>query len=299
MAPSFQQSRTTPPNGNPAFTGSLRFELVDEEERALFGSYAVAGLLGLVFLLLVQFGPRTPVLPVVEPIKFRDLPIVPIPEPIKRLNKGSSTGSAATRGASSARPADIGSAFDGAGRVGQPMNILGAVAIARPGEPNATTGGKTVLAFGEGGVGSTTPDRGGIGSGAGAGGEIGGVRAGGSVSRTAEQIAPPAAVPVAPITAAGDAATVGTFVRGHESQLRFCYQESGLRINPALAGLVTVAIDVAANGSVSSANVTRRTWSGAGAAEAEACILRAIRGWRLPASGGVAATYSFPFNFSR
>jgi hypothetical protein len=45
--------------------------------------------------------------------------------------------------------------------------------------------------------------------------------------------------------------------------------------------------------------VTKRSWSGAGAAGAEACILRVVRGWRLPASGTAPATYSFPFNFSR
>jgi hypothetical protein len=50
---------------------------------------------------------------------------------------------------------------------------------------------------------------------------------------------------------------------------------------------------------VSAATVTKRTWSGPGAAESEACILRAVRGWRLPASDRAQSSYSFPFNFSR
>jgi hypothetical protein len=125
------------------------------------------------------------------------------------------------------------------------------------------------------------------------------VARGGDVSRVASAVRDPAVIPVAPLTPAGDATTVGTFVRGHQSQLRFCYEENGLSANPKLAGSITIAITVAANGSVSAASIARRSWSGPGSTESEGCILRAIRGWRLPSSGGTEATYSFPFNFSR
>ncbi|GAC1697570.1 MAG: hypothetical protein NVS9B3_15280 [Gemmatimonadaceae bacterium] len=42
------------------FTRNLRYEIADEEGRALVGSYAIAMALGLVWILLVWFGPRVP-----------------------------------------------------------------------------------------------------------------------------------------------------------------------------------------------------------------------------------------------
>jgi hypothetical protein len=110
----------------------------------------------------------------------------------------------------------------------------------------------------------------------------------------------PAAINVDPI--AGPSRNVdelGTYVRSRESQLRFCYQENGLKVNPNLAGSITVAIDISASGPVQGARVTRRTWSGPGASEAEACILRTIRAWRFPSGAREAGTYAFPFSFTR
>jgi hypothetical protein len=91
---------------------------------------------------------------------------------------------------------------------------------------------------------------------------------------------------------------LGNFVRSRESQLRFCYQEYGLKVNPRLAGSVSINIAVAGNGAVSGANISRRTWSGAGASEAESCIQSRIRGWRFPTSSTGEGTYGFSFNFS-
>ena len=147
-------------------------------------------------------------------------------------------------------------------------------------------------------MGSITPGRGGI-PGTSGGGDIGGVKGAPGVTHAAQQVVNPTAIPVEPLPPLGNTATLGTYVRGHESQLRFCYEETGLAANPRLAGSITVAITVAGNGSVSKAAVTKRSWSGAGAAESEACILRAIQGWRLPASERAQSTYSFPFNFSK
>ena len=302
MAPSGRHARTTPPKGDNTFTSSLRFELVDEEERALLGSYAIASMLGLAFLLLIQFGPRTPILPIelghFGPITIGNLNPTPIPVRKDRdpgRQGGSNEGSIGARAAGA-----INRAFGvgAAAMIGQPSDILGNVAIAPAGGTTAGNGGKTVLAYGEGGVGSTTPGRGGI-PGATGGGNIGGVARGSDVARAGARVLMPAAIPVDPLPVAGDVSALGTYVRGHESQLRFCYQENGLAVNPRLAGSITVGITVAGSGSVSAATVTKRTWSGAGAAESEACILRAVRGWRLPASDRAQRTYAFPFNFSR
>jgi len=311
MASSSRQAHSTPPNGVNSLTTRLRFEFLDEDERALLGAYAIASSIGVAFLLLVQFGPRIgPRIPEVIPVPslptviFTGLAGRADPSPIVTQDRSGVTGGnqVVQRGAVTRAVESIGLAFrDGAASlVGQRTNILGAVAVTRGAAVNAVEGGKAVLEYGDGGVGSV-PTRGGIaGGGASAiGRSIGGVGGNAGVARSAAHVAIPAAIPIDPLTPAADAATVGTFVRGQEAQLRFCYEESGLRVNPVLAGLVTVAITVGPTGSVASASVAKRSWSGPGAAEAESCILRAVRGWRFPASGAAAATYTFPFNFSR
>lgn len=300
MAPWSRKPHATPASTHTGLTGSLRFELIDEEERALLGSYGIASAIGIAFLLLVQFGPHLP------PVQLPDERIViRFPNPtggaFREPSEIPSRISPAARRGGGLAPLKgaISRAFGGssAAIVGQPTNILGGVVVTRPGSAPAQAGGKTVLAHGEGGAGSIVPGRGGIGTGVG-GGEIGGGVGGGNVSRSAVTVQALPIIAADPLVPAGDVASVGTFVRGHESQLRFCYEEHGLRANPALAGSVTVAVSVAASGAVSSASVAKRSWSGAGAAESEACILRAVRGWRLPSSTS-AGNYSFPFNFSR
>jgi len=96
-----------------------------------------------------------------------------------------------------------------------------------------------------------------------------------------------------------DVAELGTFVRGRESQLRFCYNEYGLKVNPSLAGSVSAAVTLTQGGGVSGVNMTNRTWSGAGASETEQCLAQKIRGWRFPASDAGGGTYSFSFSFTR
>jgi hypothetical protein len=305
MAPWSRTSRTTPTSTQTGFTTALRFELIDAEERALAGSYAIACAVGLAFVLLVHFGPHVP--PVSAELGVGQFEIVP-PEtntgafrnPTDIPVRGSGVTSR-IRASASARSgvASIKGAFGGSAIVGQPTNILGGIVVTRPGSSGTETGGKTVLAHGEGGVSSITPSRGGIGVGGGTGADIGNVRSGGSVRRSSVTVEALPVIAVDPLTPTGNVASVGTFVRGHESQLRFCYQEHGLRTNPALAGSVTIAVTVGSSGAVSSAGVTKRSWAGPGAAESEACILQAIRGWRLPPSVNGSGTYSLPFNFSR
>jgi hypothetical protein len=95
-----------------------------------------------------------------------------------------------------------------------------------------------------------------------------------------------------------DVGELGTYVRSRESQLRFCYQEYGLKVNPRLAGSVTVNIVVGSSGSVSGVNIGRRTWSGAGSAQTESCIRTKIRSWHFPRSSAGEGTYAFSFNFT-
>jgi hypothetical protein len=205
-----------------------------------------------------------------------------------------------------------GSGVGSGGLIGDASNILGGVAVSsgtggtgggRGGTGGGGTGGKVVLGPGQGGQGSTTPGRGGIGGGSGTGGGggggIGGVGRGGGVTRAAVRVAAPRPIDVDPIRPGRDVGELGTFIRSRESILRHCYEENGLKQNPNLAGNITVAITLTGGGSVSNARVTSRTWSGAGASDAEACIISRIRSWRFPTSTAGEGTYAFPFVFTK
>ena len=199
------------------------------------------------------------------------------------------------------------------GLTGNVSSLIGGVAVAsgsggtgggQGGRGGGGSGGKTVLGLGQGGEGGRTPGRGGFGggngTGGGGGGGIGGVGAGGGIQRAGVRVSAPA--PVRAENLGGnrrDVGELGQFVRSRESQLRFCYQEYGLKANPSLAGTVTVAISLTGSGDVTGVNITNRTWSGAGASEAESCIRNKIESWRFPSSDAGGGTYSFPFNFTR
>ena len=92
---------------------------------------------------------------------------------------------------------------------------------------------------------------------------------------------------------------VGGFARARASQLQACYERELRATNPSLAGALTLAVTVSGGGRVTEAAVTRRTWSGPGSAEAEACILRAVRAWTLPPASESAGTYALPLSFTR
>ena len=308
---------------------SLRYEIAGEEGRALLGSYAFAFTLGIAWLLFVYFGPRTLPMQLLPPderpiaVTFDALESppeatageegeeirVPAPGPAKRAagRRGAQPGNA--RSGNAAAIADAFEGRSGTGLVGDVSNVLRGVDV------NSGTGGtaagaaprgaKVVLGGGEGGQGSRTPGRGGIAGGLGesgaAGGGIGGVGpGGGNVSRTPVRIAPPRPIDAPAVGGVQrDVAELGTFVRGRESQLRFCYNEYGLKVNPSLAGSVSAAVTLTPAGAVSGVNMTNRTWSGAGASETEQCIAQKIRGWRFPASDAGGGTYSFSFSFTR
>ncbi|MGH7665209.1 MAG: AgmX/PglI C-terminal domain-containing protein [Gemmatimonadaceae bacterium] len=198
------------------------------------------------------------------------------------------------------------------GLVGDVSNVLRGVDVSSgtggtggglEGAGGGGTGGKTVLGYGQGGQGARTPGRGGIGggtgTGGGGGGGIGNVGGGGGVTRAAVRVSSPVVVRAPDLAGPGrDMSDLGSFVRSRQAELRYCYEERGLKADPNLAGTVSVAITIAGNGRVSGANITRRTWSGGGASAAESCILGKIRGWRFPSSTAGEGTYSFPFNFT-
>jgi hypothetical protein len=161
-------------------------------------------------------------------------------------------------------------------------------------------GRKAVIAYGQGGTGVRTPGKGFDASAAAAASGIGKVNAQGGVARANIRVAAPQVVARPGEKATRDMSALGTFVRSRQAQLQFCYQEQGLMMNPSLAGSIGVEVSLAPGGAVASARVSDRTWSGAGVAEVEACILSRVRTWGFPASSATGnETYSFSFVFNK
>jgi len=296
---------------------SLRYEIAGEEGRALLTSYAFSFALGVAWLAFVYFGPRT--LPM-QLLSRDERPIAVTFDAVDQTMDAAAAEEAATvtpgpkernaRGRERpVNPAAIANAFGSSngsgGLVGDVSNVLRNVDVSSgSGGAGGSTdpGRKVVLGAGEGGEGSRTPGRSGMGSGLGSGsGGIGGVGpGGGAVSRTPVRIAPPRPIDAPKVGGIQrDVSELGTFVRGRESQLRFCYNEFGLKVNPSLAGSVTASVNLTPTGAVSGVTVTNRTWSGAGAADTERCLAEKIRSWHFPASEAGDGTFSFSFSFTR
>jgi hypothetical protein len=188
--------------------------------------------------------------------------------------------------------------------VGDVSNVLRGVDVnSGGGTTPGAGGGKAVIGYGQGGQGSRTPGRGGLGTGLDStpgGGGLGGVGGGGNVGFATVRVAPPSVIRAEKTSGPGrNVSELGNYVRGRQSQLQFCYQEFGLKVNPQLAGTVGVAVTLTGAGKVTGVDITRRTWSGPGSAEAERCIRERVMGWSFPPSDQGGGTYSFSFVFSK
>ena len=305
------------------FTRNLKFEIADEEGRALLYSYMVSGAIGIAWLLLVWFGPRTNpaslLPPEPPPIELAlEPPTTPPPAPEPPVAQPGAAERVPSPGPTNRKPGPVGPK-SGSPRPGRPgsrteTNSAGAIGTAfgtgsgsgtgggLGGSGGGGQGGKTVLGYGQGGEGSRTPGRGGIGGGSGTGGGggggIGGVGGGGGMTRAAVRVSAPKAISVPDLGGPRrNTDELGTFVRSRESQLRFCYTEYGLKANPSLAGSIGTSITLTESGNVTNVGITNRSWGGAGASESERCIRNRIASWRFPS--GAAGTYGFSFNFTR
>ncbi len=278
-----------------SFDTTLRFELASEEDRPLFVSYLVASLLATAWLLLVHSMPR----PLLPPLVDHGPPVItwnPLTAPLAQppIRSRASDGGRGVRASAPVGSPGAGSmrdAFSGSAGLVDAGSLLRGVDVAPTGSAaGEPTGGKVGLATG---IGSQTPGRvrgGGLSpSGAGLGTVVGA-----GVARNAVVIAPPEVRAVAGAPAAGITSEVGQAARAHVPQLERCYHQEGLARNSALAGLVRLGLTVE-GGRVTSAHIVERTWSGAGAAEAEACLVRVARGWRL---GGSDARIVLPLSFT-
>jgi hypothetical protein len=307
-----------------SFTRQLRYEFADAEGRAILYSYVLSGVLGVLWILLVLFLPAPPNSinllkeeePVAITVKAEDVP-VPTPAPVAAASAGGAPKVAAPAknpgGGKGGPPKNdtraINDAFGGSpsnntgGMVGDVSNALRGTEVATGTGSAPGAQGKAVIGYGAGGQSSRTPGRGGLGEGLGgngAGGGLGGVGGGGGVGFATVRVAPPSVIHAENVGGPGrNVSDLGDYVRGRNSQLQFCYSEYGLKVNPQLAGSVTVAVTLTSEGSVTGVDITKHTWSGPGSAEAESCIKQRISGWKFPSSEHGGGTYSFSFSFSR
>jgi hypothetical protein len=272
------------------FSATLRFELASDEGRPLFVSYLVASLLALTWLILVHVIPSPLGRIVANPddplITFEPDQLAPASPPIGTSVARSGEGVRTSRGAASGREI-----FSGSTGLVDAGNLLRGVQLTTS---DATAGEPTGLKVGlQTGVGSRTP---GMSRGGGASPLESGVGAvvGEGVSRHAVKIAPPEVRAIVGGSPGANASEVGQTARAHAPQLERCYHEEGLSRNASLAGLVRLAITVE-RGRVTSAHIVDRSWAGAGVAEAESCLLRAVRGWRL---GDSDARIVLPLSFT-
>ena len=100
-------------------------------------------------------------------------------------------------------------------------------------------------------------------------------------------------------TPARGAPTITSVVRGHEPELRYCYEQALAR-DRALEGALTVAVAIDGLGTATRVDVVERRWRGGpgGAGlEAERCVRTQIRSWLFPSRA--AGTYRFPIRLMR
>lgn len=284
-----------------------------DETRPLVISHGIALFLGASWLALVYLTPPPPpsisLLPPEEAaavdVQFEDEK-PPKPAPATEPPPAAASKEPTPADIKKAKKEEQGAAdaFGGgssAAMVGDVTNALRGVTVAKAGEGGGTGGGKAVIAYGQGGTSVRTPGRGLDPSVAAAGAGIGRVNAAGSVARATIAVAAPSVVKSAGGGPSGrDMSKLGTFVRARQAQLQYCYTDVGLAANPNLGGSISVNVTLEPTGAVQDVRVSNRTWSGAGAADTEACILQRVRGWAFPPSAkGGSEAYNFSFVFNK
>ena len=111
-----------------------------------------------------------------------------------------------------------------------------------------------------------------------------------------------AATHPAPAAARGDSLRTDVEVRAtvlrHTTDIQRCYQEEGLRRNPALAGQVELELTILPTGHVDRAAVPSSSLAGPGQEEVTGCIATRARNWRFARGPYAVETVVFPFVFS-
>lgn len=93
---------------------------------------------------------------------------------------------------------------------------------------------------------------------------------------------------------------VDRMVRSRQREVQFCFEESGLKNNPSLAGEFVMAITLDPVGAVSSAAASHSEWNSPEGAAVEACVIERARRWKFPLQlASAPARHQFTFRFTR
>jgi hypothetical protein len=91
-----------------------------------------------------------------------------------------------------------------------------------------------------------------------------------------------------------DADIVRRIVKAHMNELRSCHG-AGLKKDPKLAGIITIAFEIGANGKVPISTVQESTIDSADQTVAS-CFAKAVKRWQFPKPrGGATVSVSYPF----
>lgn len=82
----------------------------------------------------------------------------------------------------------------------------------------------------------------------------------------------------------------------HAKDIQSCYENSGLKVNPTLTGMVEVEVTVLPSGRVQNANVSASALRGTGRENVESCITTAVKNWRYERGDFAVETIVYPFN---
>ena len=93
---------------------------------------------------------------------------------------------------------------------------------------------------------------------------------------------------------------IESVVRARHREVQFCFEESGLKTDPDLAGVFAMILTLDTLGGVSRVDASREEWSGPDGAAVGACVMQRARTWRFPAAVATTAPrHEVTFHFSK
>jgi hypothetical protein len=96
------------------------------------------------------------------------------------------------------------------------------------------------------------------------------------------------------------AGQVDLVVRARHREVQFCFEESGLKVDPELSGVFAMILTLDALGSVARVDASRREWSSPDGAAVETCVMDRARTWTFPVQPALAAArHEVTFHFAR
>jgi len=96
------------------------------------------------------------------------------------------------------------------------------------------------------------------------------------------------------------AGQVEMVVRARHREVQFCFEESGLKTDPELAGVFAMVLTLDTLGTVSRVDASHREWSGPDGTAVEECVMQRARTWKFPVRlATTPARHEVTFRFSR